>query len=210
MGRKITRLLVAAVAAVMGVTGLAATPAAAEPDPGTGCTLPVRTCVVNKARAELTASPRNREQAPNCSWYSGFWQSGDLSTCQTTGGIRWRSVDWCANFVKYVWVESRAGISGIDAFAGSFYRANSTNGRYKPKGTYTPQPGDAVLFDWDNQGGGTNGWGIDHVGIVESYSKTGTLITIEGNTTSDSGSGPEGVYRRTRNLNNVVGFVTPT
>lgn len=71
------------------------------------------------------------------------------------------------------------------------------------------QPGDVVFFDW---GGSTNVGATDHVGLVEAVLPGGQLQTIEGNTSpsnAGSQSNGDGVYRRVRNRNNVVGFGRP-
>jgi hypothetical protein len=182
----------------------------------------LRTCILDYARYELSFSPRNRESGNNCNYYSGAWGNSGNDVCSTYsagylrgtgswtyGNIKWRQNDWCADFARYVWSFSGANVTGLTPFAGSFYRANAGTSYWHPKSSgYVPQPGDAVLYDWATPPtGGTNGWGIDHVGIVESYSG-GTLTTIEGNTTSDSG-GAEGTFRRHRSTASVVGYVSP-
>ena len=71
------------------------------------------------------------------------------------------------------------------------------------------QPGDIVFYDW---GGSTNVGATDHVGLVEAVLPGGQLQTIEGNTSPGAGgsqSNGDGVYRRVRNRNNVVGFGRP-
>lgn len=46
---------------------------------------------------------------------------------------------------------------------------------------YTPQPGDIIFYDWqDNGNGDCTGWS-DHVGIVEKISSDGYITVIEGN-----------------------------
>ena len=46
-------------------------------------------------------------------------------------------------------------------------------------GSYEPQPGDIIFFDWDSPGTGQDG-DPDHVGIVEKVGD-GFVYTIEGN-----------------------------
>ncbi len=46
-------------------------------------------------------------------------------------------------------------------------------------GSYEPQPGDIIFFDWDSPGVGQDG-NPDHVGIVEKV-EDGVVYTIEGN-----------------------------
>lgn len=45
---------------------------------------------------------------------------------------------------------------------------------------HKPEPGDIVLYDWDDSGSGDNRGGSDHVGIVEKISGK-TITVIEGN-----------------------------
>lgn len=63
--------------------------------------------------------------------------------------------------------------------------------------------GDIVLFDFNHNGTS------DHIGIVESVNKNGTITTIEGNTGSGSNTNGGQVQRRTRYKSNVNYFVRP-
>ena len=69
--------------------------------------------------------------------------------------------------------------------------------------TFTPQPGDAVLYDWQDNGIGDNTGAPDHVGIVQKV-EDGYIYVIEGNY-SDS------VKVRKLQINGkyIRGFVTP-
>lgn len=70
---------------------------------------------------------------------------------------------------------------------------------------YTPQPGDAVLYDWDDSGVGDNNGFPDHVGTVEYVNRSsGYFVVIEGNY-------QDAVKRRTVNLNGryIRGFIVP-
>ncbi|WP_216586764.1 CHAP domain-containing protein [Streptomyces brasiliscabiei] len=178
----------------------------------------LQTAIKNKARQQVGMSPRNRERAGNCNYYSAVAtspKSGVVGSCKKVGGLQWRTNNWCADFVRYVWKNSGARTKNTDAFAGSFYRARNSIGAWHARGSYVPKIGDAVLYDWD--GGtpslGTNGWDVDHIGIVIGYNaKTKALTTIEGNTTKSGNGGTEGVYQRTRyntKAGDVVGYVTP-
>jgi hypothetical protein len=181
----------------------------APPPPDPDCH--ARGCMMDVARYEIGNRDHNRERDhDNCNFYSGALRTGSASTsgCHSYLGTQWRWVNWCADFSRWIWKNNGSSISGIDAWAGSFYRANKSNGHYHRKGTYTPQPGDAVLFDWD--GGtaslGNDGWDIDHVGLFEKF-KNGQIVTIDGNT--GGGASREGVFRKTRSTARVVGYVTP-
>ena len=78
-------------------------------------------------------------------------------------------------------------------------------GVWKENDGYIAQPGDAVLYDWDDSGKGDNtGW-PDHVGtIIETHKSAGYFVVMEGNY-SDS------VKKRTLSINGkyIRGFITP-
>jgi hypothetical protein len=169
----------------------------------------LRTCIVDWAKHEVTNSAHNREQGRNnCNFYSGYWRTSGDDICGTINGTRWRSNNWCADFARWVWKQGGANVSGVDPWAGSFYRANRSNGHYKSKASgYRPAPGDAVLYDWDGTPSlGNDGWDVDHVGVFEKFSGS-NIVVIEGNTSG--GASREGVFRKTRSTADVIGYVTP-
>lgn len=99
-------------------------------------------------------------------WYEGGWANG---------------LAWCAIFV--CWCANQAGVldnkiicrkCSCDDFV-SFYKKQS---RWHPRGTYTPKPGDLILF-------ATSPPDASHIGIVVSVSG-GRVYTIEGNTSGGS------------------------
>lgn len=110
---------------------------------------------------------------------------------------------WCAQFVS--WCAAQAGIPVTVipklAYVPYIYSFYNASGRYKARGSgYVPKPGDIILF-------GNN----DHVGIVEKVAN-GSVVTIEGNTSGvGNSSNGDGVYRRTRALNNswIKGYCIP-
>lgn len=70
---------------------------------------------------------------------------------------------------------------------------------------YIPQPGDAILYDWDDNGIGDNtGW-PDHVGVIDYVNEeSGYMTVIEGNYNNS-------VKKRTISINGkyIRGFITP-
>ena len=76
---------------------------------------------------------------------------------------------WCVAFVR--WCMSKAGVE----FDWHTWYAWDYSDATKPVNPRDLQAGDAVSFDWDDDGGG------DHVGIVKSVHDWG-IVTIEGNT----------------------------
>ena len=74
---------------------------------------------------------------------------------------------------------------------------------WKESDAYTPEPGDWILYDWDDNGKGDNKGGPDHVGLVEEV-KGKAIRVIEGNKN-------KAVGQRVINLNGryIRGFVIP-
>ncbi|MGW0841680.1 CHAP domain-containing protein [Streptomyces sp. NPDC002787] len=215
--RAATLLLISALAGGA-LTAEAASAAPVSTQSSSAAAVSLQTAIKSKAQQQVKLSPRNREMAGNCNYYSAVAtapKSGSVGKCKKVGGLQWRTNNWCADFVRYVWKNSGARTKGTDAFAGSFYRARKSIGAWHARGSYTPKIGDAVLYDWDGSSPslGTNGWDVDHIGIVIGYNpKTKALTTIEGNTTKNGKGGTEGVYQRTRyntKAGDVVGYVTP-
>ena len=152
----------------------------------------LRSSIVSIAEHELNDNTRNYEYGgnDNCTYYSG--QVTSWPACGPSG---WAGggpgYAWCANFAKYVWREAPvADVTGLTTWAYSFAKYGAANGTLHLAGAgYTPQPGDALVFDWDSPYIDLSSIGsmsheaasdIDHVGIVKSYS-AGTVTTIEGN-----------------------------
>ena len=120
---------------------------------------------------------------------------------------RWYGLNgqpWCAMFVSFC--DHQAG----GTFRYSYCPAISEDVLYSRNGlrrTYNPQRGDGVTFDWEMRHSAA---GADHVGLFDRWEDqhSGVFWTIEGNTGPQSGSGPEGVYRRQRYTSEVVVFFT--
>lgn len=93
------------------------------------------------------------------------------------------SAPWCASFVNYVTSNAQGlgNLFGLDrnyddnkqwcnaSLSAGIQEAADQNGVFEKKGTYTPKPGDLII--WDR-----------HIGIVEKVNPDGTFTTIEGNT----------------------------
>lgn len=70
---------------------------------------------------------------------------------------------------------------------------------------YVPSPGDAVLYDWQDNGVGDNTGNPDHIGtVIEVYPSAGYMVVEEGNYSN-------AVKKRTISLNGkfIRGFITP-
>ena len=108
-------------------------------------------------------------------------------------------VSWCANEAKLQDIVPKNAYVP-DRMA--YYK--KLNAFYK-RGTYTPKPGDLVLFDFNLNGT------PDHIGFVYE-AKGSTLTTIEGNTTKNGeSSNGDGVYKKSRNINSstILGYCVP-
>lgn len=88
--------------------------------------------------------------------------------------------DWCAMFVSFCLNYADIPESAIPYEASCQRWIKATSGSlYYSASDYTPQKGDLIFFDWDNDGHS------DHVGLVASVSEDGSsLQTIEGNSSS--------------------------
>ncbi len=112
------------------------------------------------------------------------------------------NVSWCAYFI--VWCARQANIgSGIIKKTG-WADADDLGVTYKARGSYTPQKGDIIIFDYVPRSTKTpaSAYG-DHVGLVESVSG-GYVNTIEGNANG-------GVRRYSYSLSNsdIKGYGVP-
>ncbi|MEU6789393.1 CHAP domain-containing protein [Nonomuraea angiospora] len=176
MAKRATTCLLSVTVSVVGLQAALTAPASAAS----------RDTIVSVAQAEAGKAARNKENpmGSGCNYYTGVfrtWKSA--SGCGAGDGVQFRNSDWCADFSKYVWktagvryadvAETSGGI--LTGWASSFKDYGTTYGTWHARSSgYTPQPGDALVFDWDQSGD------IDHVGIVTS-SNASTVYTIEGN-----------------------------
>lgn len=113
----------------------------------------------------------------------------------------WCACTWSALAIKLGYT----AIMPIEISCGYLIEAAKKLGVWKENDDYIAQPGDAVLYDWDDSGKGDNtGW-PDHVGtIIETHKSAGYFVVMEGNY-SDS------VKKRTLSINGkyIRGFITP-
>lgn len=102
--------------------------------------------------------------------------------------------DWCDAFVTAVADEAGASSligreCGVERHKNIFKQKGIWHQLQSSGNTYKPQPGDVVIFQWNNQ---RTAW-AHHIGYVESVSGS-NITTIEGNTTVN---GVSQVARRT-------------
>lgn len=109
---------------------------------------------------------------------------------------------WCCVFVW--WLFREAGCSCLffggrkTASCGALATWAKQQRRFV---TEDYRPGDLVFL-------GFSGYGIEHMGIVESVRQDGALVTIEGNTGSSDANGGQ-VQRRVRKMKYVRGALRP-
>jgi CHAP domain len=103
------------------------------------------------------------------------------TSCTGNGGS---AEYWCADFAMWVWANVGINITGLTPAAGSFIADASENGStVHTSGSYAPQVGDAVVYDY-------NGAGVaDHVGLVTAVNSDGSITTDNGDFGGVSGDG---------------------
>lgn len=113
----------------------------------------------------------------------------------------WCACTWSALAIKLGYTD----IMPIEISCGELIKNASAMGCWEENDGYVPSPGDAILYDWDDNGIGDNkGW-PDHVGVVEYVNKdAGYMTVIEGNYN-------DAVKKRTISINGkyIRGFIVP-
>ncbi|MFI5836119.1 FG-GAP-like repeat-containing protein, partial [Micromonospora sp. NPDC051300] len=168
--------------------------------PSQALAAPTADGIVTIAKRELNDSSRNYEIPDNCSYYGGVMFGWPACGGKSGWGGGGGAYAWCAAFAKYVWREGgvTTGLSQIDGYARSFKTYGQNNGTWHARGSYVPRAGDAVVFDWQQDGV------IDHVGIVRSVSGS-SVNTIEGNTSNRTAAH---TYYNYATNPDIVGFTT--
>lgn len=116
------------------------------------------------------------------------------------------TMDWCAACVSAAFQASGlAELIPAECSCGEMVRQAQARGIWVEDDCYTPQPGDLVMYDWQDDGRGDNRGAPDHVGLVEGISE-GRVHVLEGNTGS-----PSRVGRRTIDLGGrfIRGYIAP-
>lgn len=112
--------------------------------------------------------------------------------------------EWCAACVTAAGIQ--AGLHDIilgECSCGKMIELYQAAGRWEENDAYRPEPGDIIMYDWQDTGKGDNTGGADHVGIVEKVVGS-TITVIEGNK-------GEAVARRTLAVNGryIRGYCLP-
>lgn len=116
-------------------------------------------------------------------------------------GWPWCACTWSAIAVALGYTD----IMPIEISCGELIKRAKEMGCWQENDGYIPSPGDAILYDWDDNGVGDNtGW-PDHVGGIEyANEESGYMVAIEGNYGNE-------VKKRTISINGkyIRGFITP-
>lgn len=101
---------------------------------------------------------------------------------------------WCATFVSAVAVKlGYTDVIPTECSCPKMIDLFKRLGAWDENDARTPNPGDILFYDWDDNGAGDNRGGSDHVGIVEKVDGN-TITIIEGNYSNS-------VKRRTLSVN---------
>lgn len=113
----------------------------------------------------------------------------------------WCACTWSALAIKLKYL----AIMPIEISCYYMIEAAKKMGVWQENDAYTPKPGDAILYDWDDSGSGDNKGNPDHVGTVTYVNKeSGYMVVTEGNYSN-------AVKKRTISINGrfIRGFVCP-
>lgn len=88
---------------------------------------------------------------------------------------------WCATFVSAVAIQlGYTSIMPTECSCNNLIKLYKALGAWVENENRTPNPGDILFYDWDDNGKGDNKGRVEHVGIVEKVSN-GKVTIIEGN-----------------------------
>lgn len=115
----------------------------------------------------------------------------------------WNGVAWCAIFVSWVFWRIGSPIPPIQtklgcAYVPTYVQHAIKTGQWRPVGTYTPKPGDLVIFKFTNR--------ADHIAIVIAVLNDGRIWTVEGNTNAGGSRTGGGVFELHRR-SGIMGFI---
>ena len=131
-----------------------------------------------------------------------------FNTVKPDGWAMTYSAYWCAAFasacaIKAFGIDQARKYFPLSANCGTIVSKAKSMGIWKESDAYVPDPGDWILYDWDDSGRGDNVGDPDHVGIVETVTRS-KITVIEGNKS-------KAVGERTLSVNGryIRGFVVP-
>lgn len=166
-----------------------------NPSSATASLSQLRQGVVCTAEAELAL------------WKSGEMKPGtDFFKYIQNEGMRNVTTPWCAGFVSWVYKQSGYPVepSGENLSSQAFKTLSAFE--YHPVGSYTPVPGDVVVYTYDGSSG--------HVNIVVSVNEGANTMTVIGGNQDGpaSGGGDSRVSEYTRSISSaesLAGFASP-
>jgi len=111
----------------------------------------------------------------------------------------WCACTWSALAIKLGYTD----IMPIEISCFYLIKKAQEMGIWQENDAYVPKPGDAILYDWDDNGAGDNHGAPDHVGVVEKVVGN-KIVVIEGNCSN-------AVKRRELSVNGryIRGYITP-
>lgn len=114
-------------------------------------------------------------------------------------GWAWCACTWSALAIKLGYTD----IMPIEISCYYLIVAAKRMGIWVEQDSYVPKPGDAVLYDWDDNGTGDNTGNPDHIGTVVEVNGS-VMVIVEGNYSN-------AVKKRTLSINGryIRGFVCP-
>jgi len=123
--------------------------------------------------------------------------------------------DWCAEYVTAcIYLAGLTKLVRGSAGCGVLISKARADGIWQENDGYIPDPGDMILYDWQDTGRGDNTGSPEHVGICVQV-KGGKITVIEGNMTQRNSKGEvickSIVGYRTISINGryIRGFITP-
>lgn len=141
---------------------------------------------------DLTPKPQPVNKAEDVLYHAQSWV-GYISEGGSDYSV-FGEGDWCCKFVRGIYHALGLSFPETD-WVPTVVDWAIQNGRWSS----TPQPGYAVIFDFNQNGTG------DHIGFVKEVYSSNHVLTIEGNT--DQGNGI-GVYNVDRG-SYILGYVNP-
>lgn len=111
---------------------------------------------------------------------------------------------WCAATVSALAIElGYTDIIPVECYCLYMVRLAKNMGIWMEDDAYIPEPGDFILYDWQDTGMGDNMGHPDHIGTVESVTGN-TILVIEGNKKGE-------MERRVVDINGLYirGYITP-
>lgn len=111
---------------------------------------------------------------------------------------------WCATCISAAAIQAGyADIIPLECGCGQMVELAKRMGTWEESDAYRPEPGDIIMYDWQDSGAGDNAGWPDHVGMVERVSGN-TITVIEGNMN-------DAVGRRNIQVNGryIRGYITP-